>query len=222
MFNDVSHLGPVSKPVQEALDSGTAVLALIRHGRTKANVEQRWQGRGNWGLDELGHRQAEALSEWYGQRSLVYSSPLDRAVETAGYVASSDVTKVEDLAEISMGEWENLTTEEIVDRWGPLMEAIFRDGVDLKRGVTGESFGELRARVANAISQLDAESGETTVVVSHGGAIRSYVSGLTQTTDSHGESLLTPRNTSVTHVALTERGPEVLDYGVAPHLDQLT
>jgi broad specificity phosphatase PhoE len=58
-------------------------------------------------------------------------------------------------------------------------------------------------------------------VVAHGGAIRAYVSSLTATTDSHSESLYTPGNTSVTHVAMTPDGPLLLDYGVASHLEKL-
>jgi broad specificity phosphatase PhoE len=221
-YNDVGHLGSEPRLIREHLDQGDPVLAMVRHGRTKANVEQRWQGRGDWGLDDLGNRQAAALADWYGKRSVVYSSPLKRAHDTAAYVASNGVKKVQDLQEVSMGEWEGFTTDEIVEKWPGLMETIYRDGIDLKRGTTGESFGELRARVANAVDSLEPAEGETTVVVSHGGAIRSYVSGLTDTDDSHAESLFTPANTSVTHLAFTERGPEVLDYAVATHLDSLT
>jgi len=221
-YNDVGHLGSEPRLIREHLDQGDPVLAMVRHGRTRANVEQRWQGRGDWRLDDLGNRQAAALADWYGKRSVVYSSPLKRAHDTAAYVASNGVKKVQDLQEVSMGEWEGFTTDEIVEKWPGLMETIYRDGIDLKRGTTGESFGELRARVANAVDTLEPAEGETTVVVSHGGAIRSYVSGLTDTDDSHAESLYTPANTSVTHLAFTERGPEVLDYAVATHLDSLT
>lgn len=221
-FNDVGHLGSESALVREHLAEGNPLVAMVRHGRTRANVEQRWQGQGDWGLDELGHAQAQAFADWYGKRSVVYSSPLKRAQETAGYVASNGIEEIPDLREVAMGEWEGFTTAEIIEKWPDLMETIYRNGVDLKRGKTGESFGELRARIANAIDSLDAAEGETTLVVSHGGAIRSYVSGLTDTDDSHAESLHTPANTSVTHLAFTDRGPEVLDYAVATHLDSLT
>ena len=59
------------------------------------------------------------------------------------------------------------------------------------------------------------------MVVAHGGAIRSYASSLTDTDDTYAESLFTPANTSVTHVALTASGPEILDFSVAPHLETL-
>lgn len=120
-----------------------------------------------------------------------------------------------------MGRWEGLTFEEINERWPGVMETIYRHGVDLKRGETGESWGELTARFASAIAGLELDESEQTAIVAHGGAIRSYISSLTRTNDTYSESLATPDNTSVTHVAITERGPEILDYSVAAHLEDL-
>ena len=220
-FNDTGHLGARSTAVSEAIDSGDDVLALIRHGRTKANVEKRWQGQGDWDLDDFGDRQAEALGEWYGTWPTVYTSPLSRAASTAAKVARNGVIPVEGLKELSMGNWEGLTTSEISERWPDEMEKIFRHGVDLPRGETGETWAQLTKRFSDTVHSLDKASSGPTVVVAHGGAIRSYISSLTETTDTHAESLFTPANTSVTHVALREQGPEILDYSVAPHLDTL-
>ena len=220
-FNDVGHLGPESKAVRNQLEDGTPVLALVRHGRTRANVERRWQGHGDWDLDDVGFRQAEALRGWYGVRDVVYSSPLKRAMSTARHIAANGVVPVSGLEEIQMGEWEGLTTDEIIEGWPSLMESIYAKGVDLRRGITGETWGELTARFTNAVGGVDKAPSAPTVVVAHGGAIRSYVSGITDTEETYGESLFTPSNTSVTHVALTQDGPEILDYGVAPHLEAL-
>ena len=220
-FNDTGHLGPRSGAVIEAMASGDDVLALIRHGRTKANVEKRWQGHGNWDLDDLGDRQATALGEWYGAWPTVYTSPLSRAASTAAKVALNGVIPVEGLKEISMGKWEGLTTSEISERWPDDLEKIFRHGVDLPRGEIGETWAQLTKRFSDTVDSLPKASSGPTIVVAHGGAIRSYISSLTETTDTHAESLFTPANTSVTHVALREQGPEILDYSVAPHLDRL-
>ncbi|MDX1469064.1 MAG: histidine phosphatase family protein [Acidimicrobiia bacterium] len=220
-FNDVGHLGSGSKPVRQHLDEGTPVLALVRHGRTRANVERRWQGHGDWDLDEFGFRQAEALRGWYGTKETVYSSPLKRAISTARHIASNGVVPVTGLEEIEMGEWEGLTTEQIIEGWPAVMERIYKHGVDLRRGITGESWGELTVRFTKALDGVEKAPGAPTVVVAHGGAIRSYVSSITDTEETYGESLFTPSNTSVTHVALTKAGPEILDYGVAPHLETL-
>lgn len=196
-------------------------MALIRHGRTQANVDGLWQGHGDWDLDEVGHVQAEALGGWYGPRQTVYASPLKRAMSTAKHVAQNGVVTVEGLKEIRMGNWEGLSFDQITERWPGVMETIYRDGIDLKRGETGESWGELTARFSLAVTQLQLDPTEQTAVVAHGGAIRSYISSLTDTRDTFSESLGTPQNTSVTHVAITERGPEILDYSVAAHLEGL-
>jgi probable phosphoglycerate mutase len=221
-FNDMAHFGPRPTAVSEHLEKGETVLALIRHGQTRANTEGRWQGQSDWGLDETGHRQARALREWYGVFPTVYASPLGRARSTAEYVASDRVVTVDGLKELDMGRWEGLTTDEIHETWGELMGTVYRDGVDLRRGETGESWGELTGRLRTTLWDLAPADGDPTVVVAHGGAIRAYVSSLTHTTDSHSESLFTPANTSITHIALTDTGPLLVDYAVSAHLEGLS
>lgn len=220
-FNDTGHLGPRSNVVQGHLDDGDRVVALVRHGQTLANVEGRWQGQGDWDLDDVGSKQAEMLGSWYGRFPTVYTSPLKRASSTAGHLAVNGVVPLEDLKEINMGDWEGLTTPEIAEQWPDVMKTIYEEGVDLPRGLTGETWQQLTERVAGAVSGLEHGEVGPTIAVAHGGAIRSYVSSLTKTTDTHSESFFTPANTSVTHVAFTERGPEILDFSVAPHLESI-
>jgi probable phosphoglycerate mutase len=221
-FNDLAHFGPRPTAVTEHLEKGEPVLALIRHGQTRANTEGRWQGQGDWGLDETGHRQARALRDWYGVFSTVYTSPLGRARATAEYVAVDGVVEVDGLKELDMGRWEGLTSDEIYQAWPELMGTVYQDGVDLRRGETGESWGELTGRIRSTVHGLEPAREDPTLVVAHGGSIRAYVSSLTHTLDSHSESLYTPANTSVTHVALTEHGPLLLDYAVSAHLETLS
>jgi broad specificity phosphatase PhoE len=220
-FNDTGHLGPRSPAVEAHLAAGDKVITLIRHGQTLANVERRWQGRGDWDLDEIGMKQAEALGQWYGRHPTVYTSPLKRAASTAQLVALNGVVPIDDFMEIHMGEWEGMTTEEIAKKWAGEMEKIYRDGIDLPRGATGETWAQLTKRFSAAVAALEHGDNGPTVAVAHGGAIRSYISSLTKTLDTHSESLFTPANTSVTHVAVTPGGPEILDYSVSTHLESL-
>lgn len=218
-FNDLGHFGPRPSMVTEHVANGNPVFAFIRHGRTQANVERRWQGRGDWDLDEVGVAQADALGDWYGKHHTVYTSPLKRAASTAKRVSASESLPNDGLMELHMGDWEGLTTEEIFQRWPEEVERIYRDGVDLPRGRTGESWADLQKRFTSTVTTLELDTTNPTLVVSHGGAIRSYISGLTSTTDTHAQSLNTPPNTSISHVAMTDRGPLILDYGVAAHLE---
>lgn len=220
-FNDTGHLGPRAPAVDAHLAAGDKVITLIRHGQTKANVERRWQGRGDWDLDEIGRKQAEALGEWYGRHPTVYTSPLKRAASTAEHVALNGVVPVDDFMEIHMGDWEGMTTEEIAKKWADDMEKIYRHGLDLPRGSTGETWAQLTRRFSTAVAALKHGDDGPTLAVAHGGAIRSYVSSLTKTNDTHSESLFTPANTSLTHIAVTEQGPEILDYSVSTHLEAM-
>ena len=221
-FNDLGHLGPRSSLVDEHLAAGRPVIALVRHGQTTANIEGRWQGQADSELNELGHSQAVALKEWYGTWETVYSSPLGRAQTTAGYLAKNGIVTVDGLMELAMGQWEGMTSPQITEHSPQLMDSIFSHGLDLRRGEDGESWGEMTHRFANTVHSLSPAPDGPTVVVAHGGAIRGYVSSLTATRDSHAESLYTPPNTSVTHVAITEEGPLLLDYAVAAHLEGLS
>ncbi len=138
-FNDLAHLGPRSHLVTQHLDSGVPVVALIRHGQTSANLEGRWQGQADSGLNELGHSQAAALRDWYGTWDTVYASPLGRAQTTAGYLANDGLVTVDGLMELAMGQWEGLTSPEISDQWPGLMETIYAEGIDLRRGRTARA-----------------------------------------------------------------------------------
>lgn len=217
-FNDTAHLGKLPAPASAYLSAGEPVLAFIRHGRTKANIERRMQGQSCWGLDEIGRSQVGWLAGWYGPLSRVYTSPLERARSTAAAL-STDPIVVEGLSEMSLGEWEGLTWPEVEEGWADLHRQIYEEGLDLARGVTGETWAQATERIVAAVDSLDAPGGEVTGVVSHGGVIRAYVGTLGGDPASATFRLAVPDNTSVTHIALTDSGPVLCDYAVAPHLE---
>jgi broad specificity phosphatase PhoE len=219
-FNDTGHLGPRPTALSEALARDRAGMVLVRHGQTRANVERRWQGQSDWGLDEVGRRQVQALAEWYGRPDRVVSSPLGRALETAR-VLGSEPEVIDGLVELGFGEWEGLTVEEVRSSHSALFDRIFVDGQDLPRGATGESWAQLTARFRAAIDSINPGRGLLTAVVTHGAAIRSYLADLAGAGWSAAGSWETPANSSVTHLVLGERGPLIVDYSSAIHLESL-
>lgn len=219
-FNDTAHLGRVSALAEYYLGEGDPVIALIRHGRTQANVDGRFQGQSCWGLDEVGVEQAARLAEWYGPIRRVYTSPLGRAASTAAAIADEPVP-LEGLMEISLGEWEGLTWRDVHSGWEDIARRIYFDGEDLPRGGSGETWAQATARMVATIESLHLPGGDVTGVVTHGGVIRAYVGTLSGDTASTMARLATPENTSVTHVAITRDGPVLLDYSVAPHLERV-
>lgn len=219
-FNDNTHLDPVGTLARQQLVAGHPVIALVRHGRTKANSERRFQGQSCWGLDEVGEAQAQRLAEWFGPLEHVYSSPLDRAVSTATALASDAPIELDGLMEIGLGEWEGLHWDEVTTRWPDLVRRIFQEGEDLRRGVGGETWMDVSSRMVDTMSSLDVRPGQITGVVSHGGAIRAYLGTLAGDLSAPSSRLHNPDNTAVTHIALTEDGPLLCDYALAPHLEQ--
>src|SRR5437867_1722935 len=98
-------------------------LLLARHGETTWNAERRFQGRTDVALSPRGRAQAEALGgALRGHRiAAAYVSPFRRARETAEVALAGTgvpVTPVEELRELSLGEWEGCTVDEVRAREG--------------------------------------------------------------------------------------------------------
>ena len=102
----------------------------------------------------------------------VYSSPLQRAVETAGFF-SQDVRVLPDLREMDCGDWEGLNFEEIQRRWPEIYAAR---GNDLSLPIpNGEPAGEVRSRAERALQQILAETTGDVLIVAHSFVIRSLL-----------------------------------------------
>ncbi|MFN8225109.1 MAG: bifunctional RNase H/acid phosphatase [Mycobacterium sp.] len=147
-------------------------MLLLRHGQTELSVQRRYSGRGNPPLTELGRRQANAAAAYLGGTggiAAVVSSPLQRALETAGAAADVlglPVTVDDDLIETDFGSWEGLTFAEAAAADPKIHGNWLRDTSVIPPG--GESFDAVHARVRRARSRIIAEYGGSTVlVVSH-------------------------------------------------------
>jgi broad specificity phosphatase PhoE len=220
-FNDAAHLGPVSGWAGSRLRHGGLVLGLVRHGRTDANATGHWQGQTDTGLNDEGRRQAADLARWYGEFGFVYSSPLGRAYQTAQALANgSELATHSGLVELGMGAWEGHTRDQIIEGWPELWERIFEREEDLPRGGTGETWAGMCERMTGAVSEVVATRRQGHIgIVSHGAAIRGYVSELLGLGHSSRRTLGVPANTGVSHVVVEDGRRVLADYNIAPHLE---
>jgi len=147
-----------------------ASLLVIRHGQSLWNVDERWQGRADIALSELGLRQAHAAADALGAFDLIASSQLDRARNTAEIIAErlgiGPVIIDERIQETDIGPWEGLTRPEIEHRWpGYLANFDKPDGF--------ESNDAVIERMSSALVDIGSQcQGGTALIISHSGVIR--------------------------------------------------
>jgi broad specificity phosphatase PhoE len=146
---------------------------LIRHGETTWNQQRIIQGSGSdTDLSDTGKMQAEKLGLAMKDVPLtaVYSSPLRRAMDTAGALAKHhglEVIPDADLREIHVGEMEGMSLDTFGQNFSQfLVEWQTKgDAVDFKGG---ENLGQFRDRVWTAIKNIVTANPDGTVaVVSH-------------------------------------------------------
>jgi len=156
-------------------------LLLARHGQSLSNAVRRFQGVQDIALSDLGRQQAAALSAGLRRRRVahVYASPLARARETASIVAAEHalpLTLVDDLRELSLGDWEGRTVEEVRALPGDPYGCWVRDPVG-GCPPNGEPLDRVQARVLDAVAAIAAAhpNGDDVLVVCHGGVISAYL-----------------------------------------------
>jgi probable phosphoglycerate mutase len=151
------------------------VVLLVRHARTPT-TGKRLPGRAaGLVLSPAGRREAEAVAGRLAGVKLaaVYSSPLERARETAAAIARPRrlaVRIARDLVDLDVGRWAGLTLRAARKR--PEWAAIQRHPSGF-RFPDGESFTDMQARMVAALGRLVARHpGETVVAVSHADPIK--------------------------------------------------
>jgi broad specificity phosphatase PhoE len=144
---------------------------LIRHASCDGLGQTLWGRTPGIRLNEEGRLQVRQLAEkCEGLRfDAVYSSPLERALETAEAM-KLEVTKNDALNEIDFGEWSGKTFEELArdERWRHFNQRRSTASIP-----GGETFLDVQNRVVKEIDRLAREHNEGRVaIVSHADVIR--------------------------------------------------
>jgi broad specificity phosphatase PhoE len=104
----------------------------------------------------------------------VYTSPLERAIETAEPIARRhglELQQLQEIGEIHIGEWQGLTMQELDRRDDWRRFNTFRSGT---RAPGGELMLETQTRMVRQLDLLRAKHpDETVALVSHGDPLRS-------------------------------------------------
>ncbi len=155
-------------------------VQLIRHGKTKGNLEKRFAGgktdeslctQGIFELMEFRNQ------EIYDDCDIVFSSPMKRCLETAGIIwPEKKAYIIEDFREFDFGIFENKNHEEL-DGNIEYQKWIDSNGEGDVPG--GENFKEFSERVMAGFYKMISDAGKAkTGAAVHGGTIMAILSSL--------------------------------------------
>ena len=171
-----------SRPPSKA-SAPTCLLYLIRHAATQNNLARPplLQGKStDVELSAEGLRQAAATASQLTHLPIcaVYSSPLQRAMQTGEMIAKQHAIEcqpVDALIEVDVGTWEGRCWEEIA-RHEPTAYQNFIQDPEKHPYAGGESFAEVSRRTLPAFDHLmKAHTGECIVVIGHNVINRVYL-----------------------------------------------
>jgi probable phosphoglycerate mutase len=199
-------------------------LLFARHGETAENKSRRFQGQRfpGPGLNRTGRAQAARLAERLRAAGLtsILTSDLARAVETAkAIVGTTGLAPVHDadLREVDVGHWTGKSEDEIAAEH-PEEWAAWSEGLDVRRG-GGETYAELALRVERAVMKV---AFGRVLVVSHGGAIKSFVAKILGVSNEGLRALAGIANCGLTVVERDARGHHRLHaFNDTAHLEGL-
>ncbi|MGB0967855.1 MAG: histidine phosphatase family protein [Halocynthiibacter sp.] len=157
----------------------TQPLLYLRHGQTDGNLQNLCVGQMDLPLNALGTKQAQraAQSPLLQQITAIISSPLSRAVKTAGHVSHTTGLPVQfhdGLKECGMGVWEGLPEDDpkMYDRW---IAGETPDGA--------ESWHMFSSRVRRSVVEI-MQFHEHPLIVAHCAVLWAIRDGLGLTTDN--------------------------------------
>ncbi len=157
-------------------------LFLTRHGQTDWNTAGRYQGQSNTPLNETGLHQAEQIAKRLSKETIhaIYSSDLSRALDTANKIQALQPTAKTVITdtrwrELSFGDWEGLTYQEMSAQSPELFKAWMKDPLTVSTP-NGETLAQLAERVKAAFDEIKREHKDQTVlVVAHSGSLQSLL-----------------------------------------------
>lgn len=148
-------------------------IYLARHGQTNLNKKRLMQGLTDEPLNEVGISQAMHMHDLLKDVSFdaVYSSPLDRAIETASIISGKDRKDIiidPRIIEVNFGKYE-LKNYYLM---GPRMSAFWALPEIISAPSTVETIDSLVKRSSSFLKDVENSGYQNVLIVCHGGIIR--------------------------------------------------
>jgi broad specificity phosphatase PhoE len=145
-------------------------IILVRHGHVDWISPERFRGRAELALSDLGRRQARATALYIAatwKPDAVYTSPLSRCLDTGAAIAAPfrlERQPVEGLGDINYGDWQGLTRDAARERWPQEIELWFRSP-HIASIPGGETLAGLLTRTTASLHDILRRHPEGTVII---------------------------------------------------------
>jgi len=168
----------------------TLRLIFVRHGLSTFNKEGRIQGRNDLStLTNEGQSQAEAAGKIISTIPIdaIYSSPLQRALETTKIIIKQHQSKLhatytDDLLEVDLGTWSGLTKDTLKNLYPEKLAIWEKEPKELfinrEDGTQFQPIKELLIQAENFLKSLFkaySNSNKTVLIVAHNAILRCLI-----------------------------------------------
>jgi probable phosphoglycerate mutase len=157
-------------------------IIFLRHGQAKNNTERILAGRTpGIPLTEKGIDQAEKAAEFLEEMNIsaIYSSPIERAKDTAEIVGkhnSIDIRIDERLIELDMGKFTGVPYDEIFSSHGNVFMKFYKGELEIAHNGV-ETFADVKKRVLGIVDHvIENHPDENVVLVTHMDPIKAMLS----------------------------------------------
>ena len=158
-------------------------LILARHALTVDNQKSRLSGHIDSSISEEGKEQIDKITNYLKDFDIdkIYTTTSSRTKDTVKKLSelkSIEIIEKESLKEISFGDFEGLTFDEIKDKYPKEFQDMIEKGYEYKYP-NGESLIDSYNRVCIELDNIISNNDDRTILIcSHGGTIRNIITYL--------------------------------------------
>ena len=200
-------------------------IYIVRHGQSIGNELGLYLGRTDMELTEKGRQQAQYAADYLKdiEFDAIYSSPLMRAHNTAvphALIRGMQVVDREELAEIFIGDWEGVPTDDLKKKYHDEYYNGWTDNYFTFTCPGGESVAACGERFRQGLERIAKDhEGKTVLVVAHGGVIRAFWGKMIGVDPATGaKEVLFPSNASYSVVTYGDEGFAPVIYSCDDHI----
>lgn len=159
-----------------------SLIIFLRHAQAKNNVERILAGRTKgFPLTKTGLQQAEKIAKFLKplEISAIYSSPIERAINTAKIAAKNlnlEVKTDPRLTEIEMGMFSGMFYQDMFTKYGNVFLKFYQDNPIIEENGV-ETFSNVKKRVLDMVNYCSKEhKGQNVLLVTHMDPIKAMLS----------------------------------------------